>query len=353
MATLLALAAACMRGAPRALGQRQRAPLGVRAVAAHAPCVEALPPAAKLCLVDGHALAYRMHFALQKSAMSTVSGQPTHALHGFCTKLLDLNTRFPDHRMLVAFDLPEQTFREAAYPSYKAQRPPMPMPLRPQIEAMKEVCALLDAPPLSAPGFEADDVIATCVAAAREHGASDVVIVSPDKDLLQLVASSAHAPTRVTVWNDMKKLSFDDAAVHAKHGVPPCRMADLLALMGDASDNVPGVPGVGAKIAAKLLAEHGDLHGVLHAATSTMRPSKRRSALVEHAESVVRARELVQLSVDAPLDRSLLCGGPLRFDHAQLPAFLQSWELLRVGRAVAKLQHTAKATAKQAQSVPQ
>ena len=215
-----------------------------------------------MCLIDGHGLAYRMHYALQKTRMATADGEQTHALHGFLMKLLDLQGRFPGYRMLVAFDRPEPTFRTAELPTYKQSRPAMPMPLRSQLQSMIEACALLGVPPVSYAGFEADDVIATCVSLASRRGASDVVIVSSDKDLLQLVSAApgaatdpaADAPadseTRVVVWNDQKKMELDDAAVEATFGVPPCLVGDLLALMGDASDEIPGVPGIGQKGAA-------------------------------------------------------------------------------------------------------
>jgi DNA polymerase-1 len=295
-----------------------------------------------LCIVDGFALAYRMHFALQGTSMSTVNGEPTHALHGFCTKLLDLHERFPGRRMVVAFDRPEQTFRSAEFPAYKAQRPPMPDKLRAQLQAIFEAVPLFGALPLSAATFEADDVIAACVAAACEDGIESVLLVSSDKDLLQLVSADG-APTSVALWNDAQKVLLDAAAVEAKFGVAPEQMGDLLALMGDASDNVPGVPGVGPKGAAKLLVTHGDLEAVLAAAgvgdaKPSMKPGKRTSALVEHADVVRRSRGLVQLRADAPIDASLLLGGePMRFDDDGLEPFLRRWELWRVARKAAQL----------------
>ena len=317
-----------------------------------ATTAEALPPALKLCLVDGHALAYRMNFALQNTAMTTVGGEQTHALYGFCTKLLDLSTRFAGYRTLVAFDRPEPTFRSAELPSYKANRPSMPTPLRLQLQAIIEACALLGAPPISQPGFEADDVIASCVREATRGGASEIVIVGTDKDLLQLVtdddaddddgtAATTRPCTRVTVWNDQKKVSYDAEAVVAKHGVRPSQIVDLLSLMGDASDNVPGVPGVGAKTAAKLLGEHGTLDEVLLAATNKKKPNKVMSSLVEHAETARRARRLVELDSDAPFNGDLLRGGPMKFEAHGLPAFLQRWELRKVDSMIRNLKRTS------------
>ena len=299
------------------------------------------PIAQKLCLIDGHGLAYRMHYALQKTRMSTTDGEQTHALHGFLMKLLDFQGRFPDYHMLVAFDLPGPTFRTVELPTYKQSRPSMPIPLRTQLQSMIEACALLGAPPVSYAGFEADDVIATCVSLAARRGASDVVIVSSDKDLLQLVsapgaadAAADSSETRVVVWNDSKKLELDDAAVEATFGVPPRLVGDLLALMGDASDEIPGVPGIGMKGAAKLLGEHGDLEGVLAAAAETMRPSKRRSALIEATEVARKARRLVGLVEEVPIDANVLCGGPISYEGPGLSTFFERWQLRKVEQTI-------------------
>lgn len=314
--------------------------------------------AERLCLIDGHGLAYRMHFALQSSGMTTAAGQPTHALHGFCLKLLDLHERFPGSRMIVAFDRPEQTLREAMYPQYKAERPKMPMPLRPQLAAMIEACVLLGATPLSSAGYEADDVIAACVhhAEGTRHFDS-IVVVSADKDLLQLVSpdgeggkgdeggvggvGSVDGAPRVGVWDDKNKAMLDAAAVVAKHGVAPSQMADYLALMGDKSDNVPGVPGVGAKSAAALLGQYGSLNAVLEAAKTTMKPSKRRAALVDNEDLVRQSRELVGLRTDVPIDLSVVLGQPISVDGAELQDFLRRWELARVAKKVDQLRRRA------------
>ena len=314
--------------------------------AASQQVVEVLPVASKLVIIDGHALAYRMHFALSKSAMKTVRGEETHILHGFLSKMLDLHGRFPGHKMVVAFDLPGPTFRAAELASYKASRPAMPIPLRTQLPLINEACGLLGCPTLSAEGFEADDVIAACVREATAQGASDVVIVAMDKDLLQLVATDATSPTRVTMWHDKQKVAIDAAAVAAKHGVQPRQMADLLALMGDASDDVPGVPGIGPKNAAKLLCEYGDLEGVLAAAVGgAMRKGKKTTALIESAEIARRARRLVTLAEDAPIDARALGAGSLVFDHPELSAFLRHWELGRVEHTISTQRKQAAARA--------
>ncbi len=290
---------------------------------------------ADLCVIDGHALAYRMHFALMRTGMATATGEPSHAIHGFLNKLLDVHVLYPQHRVVVAFDVPGATFRSDAQPSYKATRPSMPIPLRGQIEEMQEACSHLGLSVLTAEGYEADDVIATCVTNAREAGVGSVVIVGVDKDLMQLVSEDG-APTRVVMWNDQKKAVIDAAAVSKQFGVRPMQMADLLALMGDASDNVPGVPGVGPKGAANLLADHADLEGVLQAA-ATMKPSKRATALLEFADTARRARSIVELRTDVPLDRAAARGGRFDFASEELMRFLRRWELKSVETKVHKL----------------
>ena len=279
-----------------------------------------------------------MHFAMAKTAMTTLKGEETHALHGFCRKMLEYYKRWPAHRLLVAFDRPGgSAARLAILPDYKATRDAMPRGLRPQIDAMREACELLGAPSLAVDGYEADDLIAACVAAAREQGFADVIIASADKDLLQLVSDDAADPTQVSIWDDKLKKQVGAEQVVAKHGVRPRQVADLLALMGDSSDNVPGVPGVGAKTAATMLTDHGDLDAVLSAAAQKVKPSKREQALVEFAETARRARRLVTLDAEAPLDRAVVLGSPPQFDDDGLVDFLRRWELRKVEEQVAML----------------
>lgn len=276
-----------------------------------------------------------MNFALAKTGMSTRAAEPTHALHGFCTKLIDLEFRFPQHRMAVAFDLPGPTFRSLKLPSYKSGRPPMPGDLRSQIELIREACGLFGLPSLSEPSYEGDDILATCATAAAKAGFASVTIVTGDKDMLQLVTPD-DAPTRVAIWDDRAKRVMDGEAVRAKFGVAPHQIADYLALTGDASDAVPGVPGVGPKGAAQLLAAHGDLDAVLAAAAS-MKKSKRREALLDHAEQARRSRMLVELCRDVPLDPALATGLPMSFKSDELERFLKRWELNQVAGKVRKL----------------
>lgn len=340
-ASMLSVALAC-RALPRP-AQRAR-PLAARAVRAPPP---AACGAGGLCIIDGHALAYRMNFALQSTGMSTRGGLETHALHGFVWKLLDLATvNFAGYRVAVAFDLPGPTFRTALQESYKQNRPTMPLGLRGQMAAIQEACGLFGVPALSQPGFEADDVIATCVGAARAARLGTVAIVTTDKDLMQLV-SAAGAATEVVLWNDRTKQLYNAAGVEEKHGVAPHQMGDYLALVGDSSDNVPGVPGIGPKRAATLLAEHGDLEGALAGVagayggvTKAGKPKKMpkwAGSLLDGAEAARHAREMVRLREDVPLPAELALGAPLSVESEALLAFLRKYELAKVEAKVTTL----------------
>ncbi|MCW5662602.1 MAG: DNA polymerase I [Piscinibacter sp.] len=210
-----------------------------------------------LLLVDGSSYLYRAYHALPD--LRSPDGFPTGALHGMVAMLKRaLQDVQPEHAACV-FDAKGDTFRNEWYPEYKAQRAPMPEDLVRQIEPIHEVVKLLGWPVLVVPGIEADDVIGT-LARLGAAGGHEVVISTGDKDLAQLVDE------RVTLINTMSNERLDRAAVQAKFGVPPERIVDYLTLMGDTVDNVPGVEKVGPKTAAKWIAEHGSLDGVIAAA---------------------------------------------------------------------------------------
>ena len=212
-----------------------------------------------MLLVDGSSYLYRAYHALPD--LRGPEGVPTGAIHGMVAMLQralkDVN---PEHAVCV-FDAKGPTFRDEWYPAYKAHRSPMPEPLVQQIEPIHEVVRLLGWPVLVVPGIEADDAIGTLARVAAESG-HQVVISTGDKDLAQLVNE------RVTLINTMSNERLDVAGVSAKFGVPPERIVDYLTLMGDTVDNVPGVEKVGPKTAAKWIAEHGSLQGVVAAADS-------------------------------------------------------------------------------------
>jgi DNA polymerase-1 len=208
-----------------------------------------------LYLFDGSAFLYRSFFALPP--LTTSSGFPTGAIYGFLRSVLAiLKTEKPNY-MAIAFDLPAPTQRKLAYSEYKSQRPPTPDPLKVQIPVIKELINLLGIKLLEMPGYEADDLIAYLTQRAKKEGFK-VKIYSPDKDVLQLVDGS-----QVVVINPISEEVFDENKVIEKFGVPPQKLADYLALVGDKTDNIEGVKGVGPKTAINLLNTFGSVENIL------------------------------------------------------------------------------------------
>jgi DNA polymerase-1 len=212
-----------------------------------------------LLLVDGSSYLYRAYHALPD--LRSPDGFPTGALHGMVAMMKRLREQFPSRLGACVFDAKGPTFRNEWYADYKGHRPPMPDDLALQIEPIHEMVKLLGWPVLTVPGIEADDAIGTLSCVASKLG-MDVVISTGDKDMAQLVDD------RVVLINTMSNERLDAAAVAVKFGVPPDRIVDYLTLIGDAVDNVPGVDKVGPKTAAKWIAEHGSLDGVMAAAGS-------------------------------------------------------------------------------------
>ncbi|MFH1725706.1 MAG: DNA polymerase I [Elusimicrobiota bacterium] len=250
----------------------------------------------RLFLVDAHAYLHRAYHALSRTQMKTRSGEPTWALYGFARMLLKLiKDEKPDY-LAVCFDTPEPTFRHKAYKEYKANRAEADEDLKWQLAHAQELVAGMGFAAVAVPGYEADDLLATL---ARE-GASEglkVVLVSGDKDALQLVGGD------VSVLDEAKGVRFDADRVAEKFKVRPRQMVDYLAIVGDASDNVPGVPGIGPVGAAKLLGRFGSLEALLKAAHkghADISDSARR-ALVESEEKVLKTRELIRLHASVPV----------------------------------------------------
>jgi len=207
-----------------------------------------------LFLIDGSSYMYRAFFALPH--LSNSSGVPTNAVYGFTAMLLKVINEYKPEYLAIMFDTPAPTFRHEVYQAYKANRPEMPDSLIPQIPYIKAIIEGLNIPVLEKEGFEADDIIGT-IAHAEEKKGMEVVIISGDKDFLQLVS------THITVLDTMKDKKFDIEGVIERFGVPPEKTTEVLGLMGDSSDNVPGVPGIGEKTAAKLIEEYGSIANLL------------------------------------------------------------------------------------------
>ncbi len=279
----------------------------------------ATPP--RLVLIDGSGFIFRAFHALPP--MTRPDGTPVNAVFGFCNMLARLLREHTGSHLAVIFDAGRHTFRTRLYPAYKAQRPAPPPELVPQFALVREATEAFGVPAIDAVDWEADDLIAAYTRAAEDAG-GETVIVSSDKDLMQLIRPG------VSLLDPIKQKPIGPAEVFEKFGVAPEKLIDLQALMGDAVDNVPGVPGIGPKTAAQLLGEFGDLDAVL-AAAPAMKPSKRRDALIENAEAARLSRQLVTLREDAPLSRPLAALAVAAPDRERLAAWLaaQDFRTLR------------------------
>ncbi len=248
--------------------------------------------------------------------MARPDGTPVNAVFGFTNMLAKLLREHVGTHIAVIFDAGRTTFRNRMFEAYKAHRPPPPDELMPQFALVREATDAFCVPSIELEDWEADDLIAAYARVAAEAG-WQVTIVSSDKDLMQLIRPG------VGMLDPIKSKPIGPVEVMEKFGVAPEKMIEVQALIGDSTDNVPGVPGIGPKRAAELVNEHGDLEGVL-AAAAGMKPSKRRDSLMEHAASARLSRELVRLRDDAPLPRPLdgLSACPL--DRAKLGRFLIS-----------------------------
>ncbi|MFC6881772.1 DNA polymerase I [Actinomadura yumaensis] len=251
----------------------------------------------RLLLLDGHSLAYRAFFALPVENFSTTDGQPTNAVYGFTSMLINvLRDEEPTH-IAVAFDRSEPTFRHEQYVEYKAGRQKTPDEFRSQVSLIFEVLDALRIPRMSVAGFEADDIIATLSVQATEAG-MDTLIVTGDRDAFQLVDD------RVTILYPIRGVSelarMDPAAVEAKYGVPPERYRELAALVGESSDNLPGVPGVGPKTAAKWLTKYGGLDRLVEHVDEIK--GKAGDNLREHLGDVLRNQQLNKLDCEVGLE---------------------------------------------------
>jgi DNA polymerase-1 len=254
----------------------------------------------RLLLIDGHSLAYRAFYALPVENFSTSTGQATNAVYGFVSMLISvLRQEHPD-AVAVAFDVSRETFRTKEYAEYKATRAASPEGFAGQVPLIKEVLAALRIPVVERDGFEADDLLATLSRRGRGAGL-DVLISSGDRDVFQLVTD------RVTVLYPGRAVAelqrMTPESIEEKYGVPPQRYPDMAALVGETSDNLPGVPGVGPKTAAKWLTAYGDLDGVVAAAGSI--PGRAGENLREHLDAVLRNRRLNRLVDDVDLDLSV------------------------------------------------
>jgi DNA polymerase-1 len=282
-------------------------------------------------LVDGSSYIFRAYHALPPINRKS-DGLQLNAVFGFCNmlwKLLrDLTPEERPTHLAVVFDKSEKTFRTDMYPDYKAHRPDPPDDLRPQFKFIREAVQAFDLPCLEQDGFEADDLIATYVRQACEAGAT-ATIVSSDKDLMQLVSDC------VVMFDTMKDRRIGPAQVIEKFGVPPEKVIEVQALIGDSTDNVPGVPGIGVKTAAQLIGEYGDLETLL-ARAAEIKQEKRRQSLLDNAEKARLSRKLVTLDDHVKLDVPIGDLAVHEPDYKRLIAFLKAMEFNALTRRVAE-----------------
>jgi DNA polymerase-1 len=275
-------------------------------------------------LLDGHSLAYRAFYALPVGNFATTTGQPTNAVYGFTSMLINMLRDEQPDQIVVAFDVSRTTFRTEQFPAYKATRSASPEEFKGQVGLIQEVLKALGIAVVACDGFEADDVIATLAEQGTSKG-SKVLIVTGDRDAFQLVSPEVTVLYPKKGVSDLARMTPE--AVEERYGLTPAQYPDYAALRGDPSDNLPGIPGVGEKTAAKWIREYGSLAGLIDNVDTV--PGKAGDALRGALDQVLMNRHLTQLRVDAPVGLSL--------DDCEL----QPWDLESVDQLFDALQFRA------------
>ena len=273
-------------------------------------------PNSLLAVVDGSNYLYRAFYGIP--ALSNSRGFPTNAIYGFTIMLMKLLKDIHPDYIVVTFDLKGPTARHEAYEDYKATRKPMPEDLIAQVPLIKEVIRGFSIAILEKQGTEADDLIGTLVVRARKKGWR-AVIISGDKDLMQLIGDG------VTLVDTMKDKTYDSAAVREKFGVGPDKVVEILGLMGDASDNIPGVPGIGPKTARRLIEEYGSVEAVLENAEK-LHNVKLRESFRKYADQARLSRRLAVISTDVDLDFDLKDAARREPDREALSRLFRDFE---------------------------
>ena len=289
----------------------------------------------KFAVLDGSSLFFRAFYALQLPP--NARGIHTNAVHGFAMMLVKLLKELAPTQIVIAFDKSRTTFRTALYPDYKGTRDKTPEELIAQIPLLKELAQSLGIPFLELDDYEADDIIGTLATQAAEGG-TETVVVTGDRDALQLIRDG------LTVLLTKKGISdtraYDTAAFEEEYGFPPIRLIDMKGLMGDSSDNIPGVPGVGPKTATKLLLAYGTIENVLdHAAEVSGK--KLSVSLVEYRDQALLSKQLATIECNVPELRYAAEGFRMQPDRAALDAFCREYELRTVHRALSDYLGTA------------
>ena len=295
----------------------------------------------KFAVIDGSSLFFRAFYALQLPP--NARGVHTNAVHGFAMMLVKLLRELSPTQIVIAFDKSRTTFRTALYPAYKGTRDKTPEELIAQIPLLKELAVALGIPFLEMDDYEADDIIGTLATQAAEQGA-ETVVVTGDRDALQLIRPDLTVLLTKKGISDTRR--YDTAAFEEEYGFAPIRLIDMKGLMGDSSDNIPGVPGVGPKTATKLLLAYGTIENVLdHAAEVSGK--KLSTSLVEYRDQALLSKQLATIECAVPELRYMAEGFRMQPDRRAVEAFCGAYELRTVGRAFSDYLGTAAAATEQ------
>ena len=275
-----------------------------------------------LLLIDGHSLLYRAYYGIRE--LTTRAGLPVNAVFGFYRVLLKTLRDYPSEYVTVVFDAAGPTFRHELFEAYKANRKPMPEDLVPQLPLIRRLLEAMGLPVMSVAGVEADDVLASLARLAAKDGLRCLIATS-DKDMAQIVTDRVSLLRPAGRGPADRYERLDPKGVEEKYGVPPDRIADWLSLIGDVSDNVPGVPGIGEKTATRLLQEYGSLDDIL-SRVEELRNARIQKSLVENREAARVARELILLRDDVPVEGGLGTCRLTGIDRQALTAFLTEME---------------------------
>src|SRR5436305_832559 len=253
----------------------------------------------KLVLIDGHAMIHRAFHAVPEQLTSS-TGEPVNATFGFTSMLMKALTEEKPEYVAMTFDRPAPTFRHQQFAEYKAHRPTLPDNMRPQFRRIHELVQAFGIPIYEKDGFEADDVLGTLSVQATQQGVESIIYTG-DMDTLQLV--NKHVTVKVAKRGITEITEYDEDAVKARYGLTPDKLPDFKALVGDKSDNIPGVPGIGEKTASKLIADYGSLEGVL-AHIDELKP-KEQKLLRDHIVQAKESKFLATIVLDAPVQLDL------------------------------------------------
>jgi len=278
-----------------------------------------------LLLFDGNALVHRAFHALPPLTVSK-TGEMVNAVYGFANTLLKVLAEFKPTYWAVAFDRPTPTFRHEMFEEYKAQRPKAPEELKSQIKWVHQLIDAFHIPIFEIDGFEADDVLGTLGKQASEQSI-ETIIVTGDNDVLQLVLPRIKALMPRRTLSDT--VLYEEEAVQRKYGIKPGQITDFKALVGDVSDNIPGIPGIGEKTAAKLIQEYGNLEGI-YTRIDEIRPSKLQAALRQHQSQAFQSRELVTIVRDVPVSLNLEACRVSTYDRSEVVELFRELEFINL-----------------------